>query len=113
MIDSSSSYGQPAIIGSTSGAAVSNRLCLSNSKDTANCNVAKGTLQYSTAMSGFYLKEGLVSYMNTWRGSTSTKQHKTNINYGETEGFMGAWIQKVFPCDLLPTNHSSTLYMQE
>ena len=76
--------GQPAMVGSTSGAARSNQACIKNPSDTADCIIAAETLQYSSSMAAFYLEDGLVSYMNSWRGNTSVPYHKTNINYGET-----------------------------
>jgi len=82
--------------------------CTLNPNDTNACPNKNMTLQYNTAMAGFKLQDGFVEYMNSWRLQNTTKCHAQNINYGELNGFMGAWIQKVFPCSLLPANHNST-----
>lgn len=84
MIKSSYIVGQPAMVGTTNGAARSSQDCIKDSNNTIDCTIGNGTLQYSTAMAAFYLEDGLVSYMNSWRGNTSVDDHKTNINYGET-----------------------------
>jgi hypothetical protein len=45
--------------------------------------------------------------MTTWRTTAGTTGHKTNIDAGEVQGMMGAWIQKVVLCKDLP-DYSST-----
>ena len=92
--------GQVNFVGSTGGDARLQHDC-----SGIKCEIGKQKLMYSTAMASFKVNEKFNQFMIDWRTLDDGCHHYHNITWGESQKFLGAWVQKVVPCSQLPENY--------